>query len=246
VKACVLIPIYDHGATIGAVVDEIIPLGLPVLIVDDGSHAETQASIERARAKHASVTVLRHPQNRGRGAALQTGYREAAAHGFSHALQLDADGQHDASDAKLLLAAAARDPSALVLGARDFPAEAPRARRWGRWISIVQVWLETGSRAVRDPLCGYRVMPLAPTLAILDRVACGAHMEFDPEIIVRLVWSGVPVVNVPTRVRYYADGISHFDMLHDNLRMIATHTRLVLGLLARGPRRLARRFGSGS
>jgi len=246
VKACVLIPIYDHGATIGAVVDEVAALGLPVLIVDDGSHEETQRAIEAVRARHVLVSVLRHARNRGRGAALETGYREAARRGFSHALQLDADAQHDVADAKRFLAAAERDPGALVLGARDFPAEAPRARRWGRWVSIVQVWIETGSRAVQDPLCGYRCIPLAPTLAVLDRVACGSHMEFDPEIIVRLVWSGVPVVNVPTHVRYYADGISHFDMLRDNLRMIARHARLVLILLARLPGRLAARLRGGA
>jgi glycosyltransferase involved in cell wall biosynthesis len=232
-KPCVLIPIYDHGATLGAVVDEVASLGLPALIVDDGSHDETRRAIERVRARHAFVSVLRHERNRGRGAALQTGYREAARRGFSHALQLDADAQHDVADAKRFLAAAERDPTALILGARDFPAEAPRSRRWGRWVSIVWVWIETGSRAVRDPLCGYRCMPLAATLAVLDRVACGSHMEFDPEIIVRLVWSGVPVVNVPTHVRYHADGVSHFDLLRDNLRMIATHTRLVLALLTR-------------
>jgi glycosyltransferase involved in cell wall biosynthesis len=237
----VLIPIYDHGATIGAVVDEVASLGLPTLIVDDGSGDATQQAIERVRARHAFVSVLRHAANRGRGAALQTGYREAARRGFTHALQLDADAQHDVSDAKTFLAAAERDPGALILGARDLNVEAPRARRWGRWVSIVQVWIETGSRAVRDPLCGYRCMPLAPTLAILDRVHCGDHMEFDPEIVVRLVWSGVPVTNVPTHVRYYADGVSHFDMLRDNARMIARHTRLVLALLARLPLRLARR-----
>jgi glycosyltransferase involved in cell wall biosynthesis len=243
-KPCVLIPIYDHGATIGAVADGVAALGLPVLIVDDGSHDETQRAIDRVRAQHARVTVLRHAQNRGRGAALQTGYREAARRGFTHALQLDADAQHDVADAKRFLAEAERDPTALVLGARDLDPGAPRARRWGRWVSIVQVWIETGSRAVRDPLCGYRCMPLAATLAVLDRVACGSHMEFDPEIVVRLVWSGVPVVNVPTHVRYHAGGVSHFDLLRDNGRMIATHTRLVLELLARAPRRLLLRLRS--
>jgi hypothetical protein len=89
-------------------------------------------------------------------------------------------------------------------------------------------------------------MPLDATLAVLDRVACGKHMEFDPEIVVRLFWTGVPVLNVPTHVHYYADGISHFDMLRDNLRMIRTHTRLVLGMLPRLPRLLARRTGAGA
>ena len=242
---CVLIAIYNHASTIEAVVDSLATLGLPTLVVDDGSDGATQGAIERARSRHALVQVLRLPSNQGRGAALQAGYREAARQGFTHALQLDADAQHDVGDAPDFLAAAARNPHALVLGSRRFDADAPRARRWGRWLSIVSVWLETCSVAVRDPLCGYRCMPLAATLAVLDRVPCGKHMEFDPEIIVRLLWSGVPVINVPTHVRYYPGGISHFDMLRDNLRMIRTHARLVLGMLPRLPRLLAGRGGAG-
>ena len=65
-------------------------------------------------------------------------------------------------------------------------------------------------------------------------------MDFDPEIAVRLVWAGVPVRNVATRVRYYADGISHFALLADNARISWLHTRLVAGMLPRLPRLLAR------
>lgn len=241
---CVLIAIYDHAATIEAVIDSLVPLGLPILVVDDGSHAATQCALERARSRHEAVSVLRHPHNQGRGAALQTGYREAARRGFTHALQLDADAQHDVADAPRFLSAAARDPSAIVLGARVVDPTAPRARRWGRWVSIIWVWIETCSLAVRDPLCGYRCMPLGATLAVLDQAACGKHMEFDPEIVVRLVWSGAPVINIPTHVRYYENGISHFDVWRDNLRMIGTHTRLVVSLLPRLPGLLARRVGA--
>lgn len=243
---CVLIAIYDHASTIEAVVDSLATLGLPTLVVDDGSDGATQGAIERARSRHAFVQVLRLPRNQGRGAALQAGYREAARRGFTHALQLDADAQHDVADAPHFLSAAARSPRAVVLGARSFDPDAPRSRRWGRWVSIIWVWIETCSVAVRDPLCGYRCMPLDATRAVLDRVACGKHMEFDPEIVVRLIWAGVPVINVPTHVRYYPGGISHFDMLRDNLRMIRTHARLVLGLLPRLPRLLARRGGAGA
>jgi glycosyltransferase involved in cell wall biosynthesis len=244
VNPCVLISIYNHASTIEAVIDSLVPLGLPILVVDDGSDGDTQRAIERARSRHSAVWVLRLPHNQGRGAALQVGYRESTRRGFTHALQLDADAQHDVVDAPHFLSAAARVPRAVVLGARRFDPDAPRVRRWGRWVSIIWVWIETCSFAVRDPLCGYRCIPLDATLAVLDRVACGTHMEFDPEIVVRLIWAGVPVINLPTHVRYYADGISHFDMLRDNLRMIRTHTRLVLGMLPRLPRLLARRVGA--
>jgi GT2 family glycosyltransferase len=241
VKAVALVPIFDHGATVAAVVDGLAPLALPALIVDDGSGAETQRALARVTGRHPWVQVVRHPRNRGRGAALATGYRAAARAGFTHALQLDADAQHDPADAKHFLAAAARMPEALVLGAPIFDADAPRARRWGRLVSRAWVWIETCSFAIADPLCGYRCMPLAATLAVLDRTRCGERMDFDPEIAVRLVWAGVPVVNVPTRVRYHAGGISHFDMFADNVRISWLHTRLVAGMLPRLPALLRRR-----
>jgi hypothetical protein len=160
--------------------------------------------------------------------------------GFSHALQLDADGQHDASDAPRLLAAARQRPQALILGDPRFDASAPASRRWGRWISRIWVWIETGSLEVADPLCGFRCVPLEPMQRLLEATPCGDHMDFDTETVVRLCWSGVPVENVPVRIRYFEGGISHFHMVRDNLRMTRLHTRLVLELLARRVRPRAR------
>jgi glycosyltransferase involved in cell wall biosynthesis len=232
-RPCLLIPIYDHPATIGAVVEALAPLDLPCLIIDDGSGEETQRVLERLADRFAWVRVERHERNAGRGAALQTGYRTAARLGFSHAVQLDADGQHETSDVPALLDAARRHPGALVLGEPVFDESAPLARLLGRWISRFWVWIETCSLAIRDPLCGFRCMPLSPAVRILDEVKCGTHMDFDPEIAVRLSWAGLPVVNVPTRVRYFADGVSHFDLFRDNVRMIWLHVRLFLGMLRR-------------
>ena len=237
---CLLIPIYDHGSTIGAVVDSLAGLALPCLVVDDGSGEATCKALEEVAGRHAFARVERLP-HRGRGAALRHGYRTAHALGFSHALQLDADGQHSADDAPRLLDAARRRPEALVLGEPRFDESAPASRRYGRWVSRVWVWLETGSFAIADPLCGYRCMPLAATVRALDARPCGDHMDFDPEIAVRLAWSGVPVENVPVRVRYFEGGISHFDLVRDNLRMTRLHTRLVLELLAGLPGRALRR-----
>jgi glycosyltransferase involved in cell wall biosynthesis len=231
-KPCALVPIYDHGATLGAVLDGLASYDLPIFVVDDGSGPETVRAIDAAAARHPLVQRLRHERNRGRGAALRTGYRAAARLGFTHALQLDADAQHDPADAPRFLAAASRDPEALVLGSPIFDASASRARRWGRQLSRVWAWIETASFAIADPLCGYRCMPLRATLEVLAGESCGDHMEFDPEIAVRLVWRGVPVINVPTRVRYYADGISHFDLLRDNARISRTHARLFAASLA--------------
>jgi len=233
---CLLIPIYNHGETIRSVIAELAAFGIVCFVVDDGSDAATRSRLDGVAAEFPWIRIERLPENRGRGAALRHGYRAAAAHGFTHAIQLDADGQHDPADVPAFLDAARRTPHALVLGAPQFDGSAPLARRYGRLVSCAWVWVETLSFRIADPLCGFRAIPLAPTVQLLARAPLGDRMEFDPELVVRLVWDGVPVVNVPTFVRYYRDGRSHFHPLRDNARITWAHTRLVLGMLARLPR----------
>lgn len=240
---CVLISIYDHGSTIGGVVDGLEPLGLRCLIVDDGSGEPTREVLRELDARHAWVRTERLSPNGGRGPALRFGYRLAAELGHTHAVQLDADGQHDLADVPAFLEAARRDPYALVLGSPIFDEEAPAARRYGHWLSRFWVWVETFSLEIADPLCGMRCVPLEPTLRVLDDVPCGDRMDFDPELAVRLVWEGLRVVNVRTRIRYPEGGISHFDMVRDNARMSWLHTRLFLQMLPRSGRLLARQLG---
>jgi glycosyltransferase involved in cell wall biosynthesis len=243
---CLLIPIYDHKDKIREVLESLEPLRLPCLVINDGSGPATREVLDDVAKKFDWVDVQHHPVNRGKGVALRHGFRLAAARGFTHALTLDADGQHDAADARRFLAAAQCDPRALVLGAPIFDSSAPRARLYGRKLSVGLVWLATLSREVRDPLCGFRCVPLAPTLAVMERVAMGDRMDFEPELAVRLVWEGVPVVNVPTHVRYFVDGLSHFDVIWDDVRLASLYTRLTLRMLTRLPGRFARRLtGSG-
>ena len=237
---CLLIPIFNHGSTIEAVVEELRPLRLPCLIVDDGSNLETRYTLEVVAKAFPWVTVRRRDENGGCGAALKTGYRLADQLGFTHVLQLDADGQHDPAAIPSLLSAARKNPEALVLGAPVFDRTAPWGRLLGRRISIACVWLETFSTAIRDPLCGLRCLPLEPTLRILRQSPCGDHMEFDPEIIVRLVWSGVPVINVGVNVRYFEDGVSHFAMVRDNARISWLHTRFIIRALSKLPAQIIR------
>jgi glycosyltransferase involved in cell wall biosynthesis len=230
VKVTLLIPIFDHGATIGSVVASLAHFGLPCLIVDDGSGPETRQVLDELEVHCDFVSVHRRKRNGGRGAALKSGYRTAAAQGYTHAIQLDADGQHCADDVPAFLDAIASQPEALVLGAPQFDESAPRARLYGRQLSRGLVWLTTLSFAVEDPLCGSRAIPLAPTCALLEARALGDHMEFDPELVIALVRRGVPVTNLPTRVVYAEGGLSHFDMLHDNLRLSSVYARALAGL----------------
>jgi hypothetical protein len=125
----------------------------------------------------------------------------------------------------------------MVLGTPIFDDSAPVSRVYGRKISRVIVWAETRSRVINDPLCGFRCLPLEPTVRLIRHVRLGSRMEFDPALLVRLVWEGVPVVNLPTQVRYFPGGLSHFDFVRDNIRIAWAYLRLaghlLLGLPAR-------------
>jgi glycosyltransferase involved in cell wall biosynthesis len=241
VKPCVLIPIYNHPDTIGDVVSALGAFDVPCLVVDDGSDAATRRVLARLAEDHPWVTVERLPANRGRGAALRHGYSSAARRGFSHVIQLDADGQHDPADVPRFLAAALERPEAAVLGAPVFDASTPWSRWLGRQISRFWVHVETLSFSIRDPLCGYRCLPLEAITGVLARRPLGDRMEFDPQIVVCLAWEGVPIVNVPTHVTYRAGGVSHFRLVRDNALISRAHAGLVFGMLRRLPALLARR-----
>jgi glycosyltransferase involved in cell wall biosynthesis len=241
VNPCLLIPIYDHGSTIRSVVESLATTGLPLLIVNDGSGTATRTTLDRIASDFEWVEIRHHTVNQGKGAALVTGYRAATESGFTHVIQLDADSQHDAADVRRFLAVAGAHPDALVLGQPIFGDDAPRSRRYGRKLSVGLVWLATLSRSVRDPLCGFRCVPLAPVLRLMDNVSMGRRMDFEPELAVRLVWMGVPVLNVATRVRYFPAGLSHFDVVWDDVRLAWLYTRLAVGMLARAPELLRRR-----
>lgn len=236
-----IVPIFDHGSTIRGVVESLAHLELPCLIVDDGSGAHTRAEIDRLALGVPWVEVVRRRHNGGRGAAIKTGYRAAAERGYSHALQVDADGQHDTGDATRFLARGARSPEAMVLGDPIFDESVPRSRLVGRQFSRFFVWLFTLSGAIRDPLCGFRMLPLGPVLEVIDRVGTGDHMEFDPELAVRLYWLGVPVETVRTRVIYPIGGISHFHFGSDGLRMARVYVRFLFLMIPRVPGLLMRR-----
>lgn len=242
---CTLIPIYDHPATIRAVVAGLADLGLPCLIVDDGSGPETQRALEAVTAEFPFARVYRRERNGGRGAALKTGYRWARDEGFTHSLQLDADDQHDAKSAPAFLAASRAHPDALVLGDPRFDETAPKSRLYGRRLSQFWVWVDSLSTAVHDPLCGMRCIPLEATVRLLEQAKLGDRMEFDPELCIRLQWAGVPVENVPTEVRYFEEGVSHFRMLEDNLRLSGVYARLLAGMLVRLPKLLLRKLRAG-
>jgi glycosyltransferase involved in cell wall biosynthesis len=232
VRVCALVPTYQNQLTLRAVVQEIRMHLTEVFVVDDGSTGEARLVAQRL-ASDGLAHVRRRERNGGKGAAVKTGLALAAEHGFTHALQIDADGQHQTADIPAFVEAARTHPSALVLGVPVFDLSAPPSRVRGRAISRFWTDLETAGRVIQDPLCGFRAYPIAPALAVAAR---GDRMDFDVEIAVRLVWSGCAVISIPTRVRYLSPeegGVSHFRMLRDNALISWTHTRLCCEALLR-------------
>lgn len=244
-RPCIVIPFYRHEGAIAGTLARLKGFGLRCWVVDDGSGAPADARLRAIAAREADwVTLVAHAHNRGKGEAVMTGLRHARAAGFTHAVQIDADGQHDAADLPRLLDLARARPAALVTGIPVYDDSVPRARLYGRYITHVLVWLHTLSGQIRDSMCGFRVYPLDSTLAVWDQGQVGRRMEFDTEIMVRMHWRGVPVVSMPTRVTYPADGVSHYHMLRENLRMTWMHLRLLAGMSVRAPALLARRLRS--
>ena len=241
----VVVPVYEHGNAIGPLLQRLLPHGVPVLLVDDGSGPACAAVLrDLAAATPAQVTLLRLDRNGGKGGAVVAGLREAARRGATHALQIDADGQHDAGDVPAFLAEARAHPEAVINGRPVYDASAPRGRLVGRYATHVWVWINTLSFEIADSMCGFRVYPLAPTVALLARTRVGQRMDFDTDVLVRLSWAGVRVRNLPTRVTYPEDGVSHFDLWRDNVRISLMHARLFFGMLPRLPRLLARRLAT--
>ena len=240
--AVVVIPVYNHGGAIGAMVEGVCRHGVHCLLVDDGCEPACAQVLDALAARHpADVSLLRLPENQGKGRAVMAGLREASRRGFSHALQIDADGQHDPADIPGFLAESRTHPEAVICGCPVYDASVPKVRLYGRYATHVWVCINTLSFDIRDSMCGYRVYPLAPTIALMDAQALGARMDFDGDILVRLYWRGVVVRNRETRVTYPLDGVSHFRIWRDNLRISRMHARLFFGMLARLPVLIARK-----
>lgn len=242
-KPCAVIPVYNHEAAVPAVVADLRAAGLPCVLVDDASSPACAAVLEQL-ASQDEVFLVRLPVNQGKGGAVMAGLREASRLGFSHALQVDADGQHDLSDISRFLEQSREHPQALICGYPQYDASVPKGRLYARYLTHVWVWINSLSLQIPDSMCGFRVYPLPPTLALIDRVSLGKRMDFDPEVLVRLSWRNQPMRWLPTRVHYPQDGLSHFRLFHDNALISKMHTKLFFGMLLRAPVILWRRWSA--
>lgn len=227
-KCCAIIPSHNHADAVGDIVRKLRELALPVFIIDDGSDSSKRRTLAALHAPECEVRVYRFDRNRGKGAAVMHGFDHASAAGFTHALQIDADGQHDLSELGRFVAHAQEHPHALIAGKPVYDTTIPRARRIGRSITHFWVGIETLTAHPADTMCGLRVYPLARVMRLKRSYRLGRRMDFDIEILVRLIWDEVPIFFVPVRVIYPQDNVSNFDLIRDNLWILWMHTRLVL------------------
>jgi glycosyltransferase involved in cell wall biosynthesis len=234
----VLIPSFNTGPILLDTVRAARDQWDPVWVVIDGSTDGSDSGLVAMAAEDSGLRVLRMPSNRGKGAAVLHGLRAAHAAGFTHALTMDADGQHPADHIAAFMAASAANPSAMVLCRPLFDASAPVLRVHGRRISNQLARLETLGGGIDDCLSGFRVYPIAPLLAVMDQTRWMRRFDFDPEAVVRLSWRGVAAINLAAPVRYpppAEGGVSHFRYGRDNAVLTWMHTRLLCGLLWRLP-----------
>lgn len=238
---CAIIPVFDHELAVPAVVAAVLAAGLPCVLVDDAS-SPACATVLRQLADSDDVHLVTLAENQGKGGAVMAGFREAHRLGFSHALQVDADGQHDLSDLALFIEQSRDNPDALICGYPQYDASVPKGRLYARYLTHFWVWVNSLSLQIKDSMCGFRVYPLKPVLHLINTVELGKRMDFDSEILVRLSWRNQPMRWLPTRVHYPQDGVSHFRLFHDNALISSMHTRLFFGMLGRFPLILWRRW----
>ena len=241
----ILIPSYNTGGRVLQTVWDARRIWQPVWVIVDGSTDGTLDALQALARDDPHVRVLSLPHNQGKGAAILHGLREAEAAGYTHALTMDADGQHPTDKIREFMAASQANPGALILGRPVFDASAPRVRVHGRKLSNWCADLETLGAGIGDSLCGFRVYPVSPLRNIMERQPWMRRFDFDAEAAVRLCWRGVRPINLAAPVRYFRPeegGVSHFNYLRDNALLSWMHVRLILEGLVRLPFLLGRRL----
>jgi len=239
---CLLVPHYDHVDQFRAFLPKLAALGIPLLIVDDGSPVAAYEALSCLLNQYApAAIVVRQETNSGKGAAMEAGFRAALQAGFSHAVVIDADGQHAVEDIAALSEVAERFPHELICGYPKFDKSIPPIRYYARHISLYLNWLQTLSTEIRDSMCGCRAYPVAETIQLIENHHMGRHMSFETEFLVKSIWYGLPMRWAQVRVIYPQEGKSHFRYIRDNVDLAVMHAKLFVGMLLRAPSLIRRK-----
>ncbi|MGI6680319.1 MAG: glycosyltransferase family 2 protein [Bdellovibrionota bacterium] len=223
-KLIILIPFYNHAHEFSKMAKDIVALNFPVLVVNDESSKDETKKVKEI-CKSYDFHYLELLKNSGKGSAFLEGVKYSINNGFTHVLQIDADGQHNFLDIPKFVAFSKENPSSLINGYPKYDKTVPKSRLYGRKITNFWVRIETLSKDIKDAMCGFRVYPLKEIEKILKEIRF-KRMGFDIEIIVKARINRVSIINLETKVVYPKDGVSHFNMLKDNIEITFLHTML--------------------
>ncbi len=229
-RLCVIIPTYNNAGTVGQVVEEVFRYVPDIIVVNDGSTDGTAARLQELSSK---IVIVTNETNQGKGHALRAGFKAALQRGFTHAITIDADGQHFASDIPVLLEAQQQNPDGIIVGCRNLTEEnMPRQNTFANRFSNFWFRLQTTIN-LPDTQSGYRLYTLASLrgLALLT-----SRYEAELELLVWAAWGGVRISSVPVRVYYPSpeERVSHFRPVYDFARISVLNTILCLGALVYG------------
>lgn len=240
-RLVVLVPAYNPGPILERTVRGLIKYHPDIWVLVDGSNDGSEAFLDQFRDHCPGVRVFQRRQNRGKGMTVLEGAMRAHAEQFTHALCVDADGQHPPDRLPAFFEVSRLHHKALVMGEPRFGSDAPLERVFFRKVANGLAHLETGGRLRWDSLFGMRVYPIAALLSAFSKTRWARGYDFDTEIAVRMVWDGVDVVKIDTNVRYptrLEGGVSHFSYLRDNLTLARMHARLLAEASLRFVRRM--------
>ncbi len=222
-RFAIIIPVYNHAQSIENVIKKSLMLDMPVFVVNDGS---TDSIFEKI-INFNSIYPLHHNENRGKGAAITTGFVEAAKVA-DWAITIDADGQHNPEDSLEMIQAIPESERPIVLGMREgmMGKDVPWTSRFGRKFSNFWVLLSGGPK-INDSQCGFRIYPLPE---VLDLKVIAKRFQFEVEILIKARWKKISVIEAPISVSYAprAERISHFRPFIDFLRNFGTFARLII------------------
>lgn len=218
---CILIPTYNNHKTLKRVLDGVLVFTDKIIVVNDGSSDNTAEILKN----YQQISVITLPKNKGKGNALKIGFRKALDLGFNHAITIDSDGQHYPDDIPVFVQALKdENRDILLIGNRNMGQDGiPKKSSFGNNFSNFWYEFETGIK-LEDTQSGYRLYPLKK----IPKKYFTPKFEFEIEVIVRSVWNGIPVKNVPVKVLYDpAERVSHFRPFRDFTRISILNTVLV-------------------
>jgi glycosyltransferase involved in cell wall biosynthesis len=243
----IVIPVYRHGKACMNVVNSLEEYcrstSTKIILVDDGNEEETKNCLSQISSEYPDlITLVTLPQNSGKGGAFFAGIKKCTELGITHALQIDADGQHDTNRCAFFFDKAKELPDTLICGYPEYDESAPGHRKNGRKFANTWCAAVTWEKQIKDSMCGFRLYPVEKTFRCISKSRMDMRMGFDIDILVRLIWSGLTYAFYPVKVTYPSDGISNFNVVRDNVRISWVFTKLCCGMFLRSPLLLWRKI----